>query len=294
MKVMVIVKASQESEAGVLPTRQLLADMGKFNAELVKAGIMLMGDGLKPSSQGVRVRFSGKERTVVPGPFSQTEELVAGFWLWQVASMDEAIAWVKRCPNPMLSDSDIEIRPFYEMEDLGDAATPEFRQQEAQLRVEASRYTLEPPRYELGPAMVIVGLNAHYNGETSRNIPAQWARFAPHIGKVPGQIGHTSYGVCWNFQPDGEFDYLSGVEVSEGASLPDGFTQVRLSPQRYAVFIHRKHVSAIPETIAAIWGKWLPNSGHQAAEAPAFERYTEEFDPQTGMGGTEIWVALKS
>ena len=118
MKVMVLVKATQESEAGKLPTQTLLAEMGKFNEELVKAGVMLAGDGLKPSAQGKRVRFAGRDRSVIDGPFTETKELVAGFWLWQVKSIAEAVEWVKRCPNPMPGASEIEIRPLYEMEDF--------------------------------------------------------------------------------------------------------------------------------------------------------------------------------
>src|SRR5499425_2869675 len=118
MRVMVIVKATKDSEAGVMPSKELVTAMGNYNEKLVEAGIMLAGDGLKPSSQGKRVRFSGSKRTVVDGPFAETKELVAGFWLWQVWSMDEALEWVKRCPNPMTSDSEIEIRPLYEMEDF--------------------------------------------------------------------------------------------------------------------------------------------------------------------------------
>ena len=120
MKVIVMVKATRDSEAGIMPTQKLIADMGKFNEELVKAGIMLSGDGLKPSSAGKRVRFSGANRTVTDGPFAETKELVAGFWVWKVKSMQEAIEWVKKCPNPMPGDSDIEIRPFYEMEDFAE------------------------------------------------------------------------------------------------------------------------------------------------------------------------------
>src|SRR5690606_34808565 len=130
MRVMVIVKATKESEAGVLPEEQLVRDMGNFNEELVKAGIILAGDGLHPSSKGVRVRFSGKNRTVTDGPFTETKELIAGYWLWQVKSMEEAIEWVKRCPNPHNSDSDIEIRPLFEAEDFGAEFTPELREQE--------------------------------------------------------------------------------------------------------------------------------------------------------------------
>jgi hypothetical protein len=133
MKVIVFVKASPESEAGEMPSHELLAAMGNYNEELVKAGIMLAGEGLKPSSQGARVHFSGKNRTVIDGPFAETKELVAGYWIWQVESLAEAIEWVKRCPNPMMSDSDIEIRPIFEMADFGEAMTPELREQEERL-----------------------------------------------------------------------------------------------------------------------------------------------------------------
>src|SRR5580658_2384922 len=136
MKVMVIVKASKDSEAGVMPSEQLLSEMGKFNEELVKAGILLAADGLHPSSKGVRVRFSGKNRTVIDGPFAETKELIAGYWIWQVKSMDEAIAWLKRCPCPMTEDSDVEIRPIFSPEDFGEAATPELRKQQERLRAE--------------------------------------------------------------------------------------------------------------------------------------------------------------
>lgn len=134
MRVLVIVKATADSEAGIMPSEQLLADMGKFNEELVKAGVMLAGEGLHPSSRGKRVAFSGSKRTVVDGPFSETKELVAGFWIWQVSSMEEAVEWVKRCPNPHPGESTIEIRPLFEAEDFGDALTPELRDQEQRLR----------------------------------------------------------------------------------------------------------------------------------------------------------------
>ena len=139
MRVMVIVKATAESEAGVLPGPELFEEMGRFNEELVKAGVMLAGEGLQPSSQGVRVRYSGKNRTVVDGPFADTKELIAGFWLWQVRSMDEAIEWARRCPNPMMTDSDIEIRRVFEAEDFGENLTPELREQEEQLRRQIAR-----------------------------------------------------------------------------------------------------------------------------------------------------------
>ena len=134
MKVMVLVKATQDSEAGVMPTQELLTAMGEFNESLVKAGILLAGEGLKPSRLGKRVRFSGKTRTVIDGPFAETKELVAGFWIWQVRSIEEAVEWVKRCPNPMLTDSEIEIRPIFGPEDFGEAMTPELKAQEADQR----------------------------------------------------------------------------------------------------------------------------------------------------------------
>ncbi|RQU98990.1 YciI family protein [Burkholderia cenocepacia] len=136
MRVMVIVKATADSESGQMPDTELMAEMGRFNEALVKAGILLAADGLRPSSHGKRVHFSGKNRAVIDGPFAETKELVAGYWLWQVKSMEEAVEWVKRCPNPMPGDSDIEIRPLFEMEDFGDAFTPELREQEARMRAE--------------------------------------------------------------------------------------------------------------------------------------------------------------
>jgi hypothetical protein len=139
MRVMVMVKASTDSEAGKMPSEKLLADMGKFNEELVKAGVMLAGEGLQPSSKGARVRFNGPTRTVIDGPFSETKELVAGFWLWQVKSLAQAIEWVKRCPNPMEEESEIEIRQVFEAEDFGAEFTPELREQEERLRKEIEK-----------------------------------------------------------------------------------------------------------------------------------------------------------
>jgi hypothetical protein len=136
MRCMVIIKANEESEAGVMPSEELLTEMGKFNEELVKAGVMLAGEGLHPSSKGKRVRFSGDKRTVIDGPFTEAKELIAGYWMWQVKSMEEAIDWVKRCPNPMGVEGEIEIRPVFEMEDFGAEFTPELRQQEERLRAQ--------------------------------------------------------------------------------------------------------------------------------------------------------------
>jgi hypothetical protein len=137
MRFMILIKATKDSEAGKMPSQQLLAEMGKFNEELVKAGVMLAGEGLHPSSKGSRVRFSGnKQRTVIDGPFTETKELVAGFWLWQVKSKEEAIEWVKRCPNPHNEEGEIEIRQVFEAEDFGTELTPELREQEERLRAE--------------------------------------------------------------------------------------------------------------------------------------------------------------
>jgi hypothetical protein len=136
MRFMVIVKANTSSEAGVLPSTQLMSEMGKFNEELMKAGVMLAGEGLQPTSKGARVRFSGKERTVIDGPFTEAKDQVAGFWLWQVKSKEEAIAWVKRCPNPHDEDCEIEIRQLFQAEDFGAEFTPELREQEERLRAQ--------------------------------------------------------------------------------------------------------------------------------------------------------------
>ena len=138
MRFMVMVKATKESEAGVMPSEQLLADMGKYNEELVKAGIMLAGEGLQPSSKGARVRFSGTKRTVIDGPFAETKELVAGFWIWQVKSKEEAIEWLKRCPNPMPGESEIELRQIFEFEDFGELS-PELKAQEERTREAAEK-----------------------------------------------------------------------------------------------------------------------------------------------------------
>jgi hypothetical protein len=134
---MVMVRASKDSEAGTMPSEQLLAEMGRFNEELVKAGVLLAAEGLQPSAKGARVKFSGNQRQVVDGPFAETKELIAGFWLWQVHSREEAIEWVKRCPNPFEGESEIEIRQVFEAEDFGPELTPELREQEERLRAQA-------------------------------------------------------------------------------------------------------------------------------------------------------------
>ena len=139
MRVMVIVKASKESEAGVMPSQQLLTEMGKFNEEMAKAGVLLAAEGLHPTSKAKRVRFSGRQRTVIDGPFSESKELIAGFWLWQVKSMEEALEWVRRCPNPHQEAGEIEIRPVFEAADFGTELTPELREQEERLRKQAAK-----------------------------------------------------------------------------------------------------------------------------------------------------------
>ena len=145
MRFMIIVKASQDSEAGKMPSQELLAAMGKYNEELVKAGIMLSGEGLQPSSKGARLRFSGDRRTVIDGPFAETKELIAGFWMWQVKSKQEAIEWVKRCPNPMPgTEAEIEIRQVFESEDFGEEFTPELREQEERQRARLAANQVSP------------------------------------------------------------------------------------------------------------------------------------------------------
>src|SRR5216683_859548 len=138
MRCIVMVKATKDSEAGVMPSNELLTEMGKFNEELVKAGVLLAAEGLQPSSKGKRVRFSGTKRSVIDGPFTETKELIAGFWLWQVKSMDEAVEWLKRCPNPHNEETEVEIRPVFEAEDFGAEFTPELREQEQRMREQAA------------------------------------------------------------------------------------------------------------------------------------------------------------
>lgn len=291
---MVLVKATRESEAGEMPDEMLLTEMTKYNEELVKAGVMLSGEGLHPSSRGARVRFSGTNRSVVNGPFDAMNELVAGFWLWRVASMQEAIEWVKRCPNPMRSESEIEIRQVFDAADFGDALTPELREREERMRMDMVARQVVPARLEDGQSMTFAGLNGAYTMETRRGIPEQWGRLCSHLGSIAGQIGHDSFGVSWNIRKEQSFDYLCGVQVSPGTPLPAGFTTVTLAPRRYAVFVHHGHVSEIAAFIDSIYDAWLPTSGFQTGGAPCFERYTQEFNPETGKGGTEIWIPIQA
>lgn len=292
MKVIVMVKATKKSEAGEMPSEQLLTDMGHYNQQLVEAGIMLAGEGLHPSSQGARVKFSGKERTVRQGPFEQTSELLAGFWLWQVKSMEEAIEWVKRCPNPHDEECEIEIRPIFAAEDFGEAMSPEVRLQEANLRARALE--LGEVRIDATPEMVIAGHNRGYTPDTAQEIPEQWSKFAPLIGKIAGQVGSTSYGVTWNVEPDCSFEYLTGVEISDPTQIGDDLNSVRLASRRYAVLTHQGHVSQLPATFDKIWSKWVPDCGLNVVKAPCFERYASKFDPATGTGEVEIWIPLES
>jgi AraC family transcriptional regulator len=293
MKVMVIVKATKSSEAGELPSTELLAAMGKYNEELVQAGIMLAGEGLKPSSQGARVRFSGTRRLVTDGPFAETNELIAGFWMWKVKSLAEAVEWVKKCPNPMMEDSEIEIRPVFEAEDFGEAFTPELREQEAALR--AQTLGLSAPTFQQGPDLLVAGLNESYSKDTRTKIPQQWQRLAPHLGNMPFQVGPDAYGVSHGCGPDRRFQYMAGVAVRSPQGLPEGFTTLKVDARRYAVFAHTGHVSALPATFDAIFSKWAPDCGLAVDHAaPCFERYTPEFDACTGLGGMEVWIPLKA
>jgi AraC family transcriptional regulator len=153
---------------------------------------------------------------------------------------------------------------------------------------------LAPPRFENLKTLRIAGLSERYTSETCANIPAQWQRFAPHLGHIPGQVGRTAYGVICNSDDAGNTEYICGVEVSDFSRLPAEFSRIRIPEHRYAVFAHRDHIAAIRRTWFTIWNKWLPESGHQVAEAPEFERYGEEFDPRTGTGGLEIWIPIQA
>jgi predicted transcriptional regulator YdeE len=206
--------------------------------------------------------------------------------------MDEAIEWLKRCPNPHDEPCELEIRPVFSADDFGAEFTPELREQEASIRAKA--IGLESPHFENGRAMTIAGLNETYTSETRNNIPKQWDRFAPQLGKVPGQVDKTAYGVCWNFQPNCGFDYLTGVEVANPTDLPANYRTVKLDSRRYIVFVHRGRISALPNTLEKIHKEWMPDCGLKLAKAPVFERYTERFDPQTGNGEVEIWVPLEA
>ncbi len=290
MRVMVIVKASTDSEAGKLPTEELLTAMGKFNEELVSAGLMLEGAGLKPTSAGARVQFSGPNRTVLTGPFTATKELIAGYWIWRVKSMAEAIEWVKRCPNPMPTDSEIEIRPFYEAEDFGAEFTPEMREQEA--AVHATTLGLNRPTFEVRNDLQLHGLNRSYNMESRLEIPQQWEQFMSRVKSFPKIMQATFYGVSWNNKANNDFDYLCGMEADPNQSMPSHFTTLNLTPRRYAIFPHTSHVSAIPKTLETIWSKWAPDCGLKIAPSPCIEIYTSEFDANTGMGGMEVWIPL--
>jgi len=152
--------------------------------------------------------------------------------------------------------------------------------------------TLEPPRFEDGKPLLVAGLSQRYTWETNSGIPAQWQRFSPHIGNIPGQVGSTTYGVCCNSDDEGNFDYICGIEVSDFSEIAAEFARIRIGPQHYAVFTHRDHISTLRRTVGTIWNKWLPESGYQGADAPDFERY-QDFDPQRGTGTIEIWIPLK-
>lgn len=153
---------------------------------------------------------------------------------------------------------------------------------------------LETPRTENGRQLLIAGIGARYNCESSKAIPSQWQQFNPYAGHVSGQVGDVYYGVCCNSDDENNFDYIAGVEVTDFSDVPDEFSRVRLPAQKYLVFTHKDHISTIRSTMMTIWGKYLPESGHDVADAPNFERYGPEFDPRTGNGGLEIWIPIKN
>jgi predicted transcriptional regulator YdeE len=289
MKVIVFVKATKDSEAGVMPSTELLAAMGKYNEELVNAGIMVGGEGLHPSSRGKRVAFDGDRRTVIDGPFAETKELVAGFWIWQVKDMAEAVEWLKRCPNPHCEPSEVEIRPIFTADDFGAEFTPELREQEAAIR--AKSIGLGEVRFEQFAAVRVAGLNRHYTPQTRHNIPAQWKEFAPTMDKIPGRSGQLSYGVCWN-NKDCDFDYVTGVELAAGKPVPPGYTEVEVPAGRYAIFMHQGLISQFPQTLEKIWTQWAPEAGLKIGHGPCVERYAADFCDDK-PGGVEVLVPLE-
>jgi predicted transcriptional regulator YdeE len=227
---------------------------------------------------------------VIDGPFAETKELIAGFWMWKVKSMEEAVAWVKRCPNPMNEESEIEIRQVFEADDFGEAFTPELREQEASIR--AQTLGLGALRFENRPELHLAGLNETYTKETRAKIPAQWERFGTFCG-MPVQIGTNTYGVSHDYQGDeGKFDYLTGFEVSAGATLPAEFDMLHIPARRYAIFTYRGPISSIAAAFDKIFSQWAPDCGLKLAHGPCLERYTVEFDPATSAG-TEIWIPLE-
>jgi len=153
---------------------------------------------------------------------------------------------------------------------------------------------LKPTRFENGKPLLIAGLGERYTRETSKAAPAQWQRFVPYLGNISRQVGRATFGVACNGDDEGNFDYIAGVEVTDFSDLPAAFSRVRLGQQKYAVFSHRGHISTIRCTVNTIWSRWLPESGHEVADAPSFERFGQEFDPETGMGGFEIWIPIKA
>jgi len=153
---------------------------------------------------------------------------------------------------------------------------------------------LKPTRFENGKPLLIAGLGERYTWETSKAAPAQWQRFVPYLGNISRQVGRATFGVACNGDDEGNFDYIAGVEVTDFSDLPAAFSRVRLGQQKYAVFSHRGHISTIRCTVNTIWSRWLPESGHEVADAPSFERFGQEFDPETGMGGFEIWIPIKA
>ena len=220
MRFMVLIKADKNSEAGVMPSEELLAEMGRFNEELVKAGVMLAGEGLHPSSRGARVRFKGKERSVVDGPFAETKELIAGFWIWQVKDKAEAIEWVKRCPNPMPGESEIELRQVFEAEDFGAEFTPELRAQEDRLRAQVAEQ--------------------------------QQAR--PSVPAVPPSTGATPYLVVKGAgDAIGWYQRIFGAQLAFKLDAPDGsvmHSELTVGPARFMLTEERlEHGSRSPKTL---------------------------------------------
>jgi AraC family transcriptional regulator len=193
----------------------------------------------------------------------------------------------------MAEDSDIDIRPIFETEDFGAELNSELRERGAALR--AKTVGLNLPTFQDGPELLIAGLSRRYTSESRVAIPRQWEDFVPRAAELSPSPGASWFGVCSNCAPDDSFDYLTGVELAEARSIPHGLTSLQLAPRRYVVFAHTGHVSTMPKTIDVIWKQWAPECGLKIARnGPCVERYTSEFNPQTGMGGMEIWIPLEA
>ena len=258
------------------------ADSLQLTRDLNERGQYLGASPLEPVALATSVRVRDGKRLVTDGPFAETREQLGGFFLIEAKDLDEAIDIASRIPGARKGT--VEVRPVLALAGLPEPAAGA-----------AQSSAIAPARIEQGRDLLIAGLQSSYTNESRVSIPLQWQRFGAFLGRVPGQVGQASYGVCWSGDGQCDVEYLTGVEVKEAVGLPSEFQQVRLPARRYAIFEHREHISTIGATLDAIWSQWRPSSGDQCdAKSPWFERYDERFNPQTGAGVTEIWIPLRT